>query len=304
MILKHRKESAELQCFRQLFVRGGLTPKEETYYQNLEKGFEGELSFDEWFKCYHDDLIILNDLTFEVNNTHMQIDSLFISSEKIFFFEVKNYDGDFYIDSGRWYSTSKKEIKNPILQLERTESLLRQLFQYHQIKYRIEPYLIFVNPRFFLYNAPIGLPIIFPNQRERFVNKIASQKLKLNTRSLATGRKLLTLHTDQTPFNNLTKVNLNKINKGIYCQSCKSIFSDQKGKTLLICNHCGDKEGIEPAILRSIDEFVSLFPERKITTNEIYDWCKIIRSKRFLQQILTKHFKLIKIGKASYYVKK
>ena len=44
-------------------------------------------------------------------------------------FEVKNYEGDYYYESDRLYMKPKSEINNPLIQLKRTESLLRQLFQ-------------------------------------------------------------------------------------------------------------------------------------------------------------------------------
>ncbi|MEH7418934.1 nuclease-related domain-containing protein [Neobacillus drentensis] len=73
---------------------------------------------------------LLNDLLLESNDSKFQIDSLMIRQEPLLLFEVKNYKGDFNYENGRFYSlASNKEIKNPLLQLERCESLLRQLLQ-------------------------------------------------------------------------------------------------------------------------------------------------------------------------------
>ena len=41
-------------------------------------------------------------------------------------FEVKNFEGDYYIEKDQWYSASSKiEIVNPLSQLERSRSLLQ-----------------------------------------------------------------------------------------------------------------------------------------------------------------------------------
>jgi hypothetical protein len=46
MIIKPRSESLELIIFRILNQRMSLSPEQKNYYDNLEKGFEGEKQFD------------------------------------------------------------------------------------------------------------------------------------------------------------------------------------------------------------------------------------------------------------------
>jgi hypothetical protein len=99
--------------------------------------------------------IILNDFLFEANNTFYQIDYLFLTTHTINLFEVKNYEGDFY-ERDKWYSSSKLEIKNPLLQLKRNESLFRRLLQENNFSFFIKAYLVFVNPEFHLYPARLN----------------------------------------------------------------------------------------------------------------------------------------------------
>ncbi len=61
MIVKPRNQSLELKILRSLNARIGLTTKEETYYSNLEKGYKGELRFDEWIENASHDRLVLND---------------------------------------------------------------------------------------------------------------------------------------------------------------------------------------------------------------------------------------------------
>ena len=123
-------EPVEYKILQCLHPRMTLSPKENKNYLNLVKGCEGEQKFEELFKHRHlSECLILNDLLLEKNNTLFQIDSLVISSEKIYLLEVKNYEGNFYVENDNWFTIKNIEIKNPLNQLKRSESLLRRLFQ-------------------------------------------------------------------------------------------------------------------------------------------------------------------------------
>jgi Nuclease-related domain len=124
MLFKPLYEPVELKLLRFLNSRMNLAAKEKQYFFNLEKGYEGERKLAALLEHLSIDLIILNDLLLEHNNSIFQIDTLLISQNTIYLFEVKNYEGDFYIDAEIWYKKSGNEIKNPLLQLKRSESLL------------------------------------------------------------------------------------------------------------------------------------------------------------------------------------
>ncbi len=179
MIIKSREEPLELKILRSLNSRMDLSAKDKHHYHNLEKGYKGELIFDEWLTAISNERLVLNDLLFELNNTICQIDSIVIKTKSIYLFEVKNYEGDYFIEDDRWYSLPKSEINDPLLQLKRTESLIRRLCQDIGCKASIESFLVFVNPDFHLYQAPLHLPIIFPGQLNRFINNEKKKPSKI-----------------------------------------------------------------------------------------------------------------------------
>ncbi|WP_409973457.1 nuclease-related domain-containing protein [Bacillus sp. Bva_UNVM-123] len=111
--MKPRFEPDELKIFRILNVRMSLSDRDKKKYENLEKGFRGEQAFDEWLLALTCDCIILNNLLLEANNTVFQIDSLLITREKIYLFEVKNYEGDLYIrtTNGTQYLVKKLIVR-------------------------------------------------------------------------------------------------------------------------------------------------------------------------------------------------
>lgn len=104
---KVRKKSAELQLMESLSYRLKLVEKDQQHYLNLKKGYEGEVMFDSLTEKLNCDCLILNDLLFQINNTTFQIDTLIIISDSVYLYEVKNFDGDFYFKSNRFYKKPK-----------------------------------------------------------------------------------------------------------------------------------------------------------------------------------------------------
>ncbi len=302
MIIKPRHESLELKILRSLKARMNLSKKDESYYWIIEKGFIGEQKFDKWLENLSIDSYVLNDVLLEYNNTVFQIDTLLISPETIYIFDVKNYEGDFFIEADKWCTISRNEIKNPLLQLKRSENLFRQLLQDLGFTSTIETYLVFINSNFHLYQAPLNLPIIFPTQLNRFINQINIKSSNLKEKHSKFVKQLLSILLTESPYIRLPEYHYDQLKKGLTCMFCHS-FINTFTKLHLVCNKCGkNEENMELAVLRSIEEFKILFPDRKITTNAIYDWCKIIKSKKIIRRILSTNFKIMGHGKSSFYV--
>lgn len=300
MPLKPRMESDELKIWRILNTRMDLTEKEKKYYLNKEKGYEGEVQFDLLTEKLTGQQLILNDLLLEVNNTKFQIDSTIFAQETINLFEVKNYEGDYLYNNEKFYTISEKEIQNPLDQLKRCESLLRQLLQNLGMKIPIQGWLIFINPEFTLYQAPIDQRIIFPSQLNRFMKNFNSKPSKLNRKQIELAEHLVSLHQIESPYTRLPPYDFDQLRKGNSCRSCTSLLTSVRG-TKLICDVCGEEEKVESAVIRSVAEIKLLFPDKKITTNGIYEWCKVIPSTPIIRRILQKNMKSTGIGQWSYY---
>lgn len=163
MLLKRRSESHELMIMQALNTRMELSDKEKFNYLNLKKGYEGEVKFDLLLEGLGEERFIIHDLLLEVNNSYFQIDTLIISQGVIYLLDVKNYQGDCYLKSEKLYSvTTEREYKNPVDQLKRSATLLRQLIQNLKHNYLVDASVIFINPEFTLYQAPLDQPIILP----------------------------------------------------------------------------------------------------------------------------------------------
>ncbi|MGM7701988.1 nuclease-related domain-containing protein [Pseudalkalibacillus sp. Hm43] len=301
--MKERGVPEELRILRALNNRKSFSDQEQTKYFNAEKGYEGECKFDDWLAPLLDGKIVLNDLLLDFNQTIFQIDSLLLTSEKIILFEVKNFEGDYYVEGDGWYSLKGKEINNPLHQLHRNTVLLRGLLRMIGLKIPIEPRLIFMNPEFQLYQTPLDPPIIFPSQLNRFKAEMKKERSYANNRMTKIAQHLLKLHLDKNPNARLPQYNYDELRKGISCPKCQQMYSELT-KTTLVCDKCDGAEPYEPAVLKAIEDFQLLFPDKKITTNAIYEWCGMVVSVKKIRTSLNRNFNQIKFGPSTYYENK
>ncbi|WP_456272711.1 nuclease-related domain-containing protein [Bacillus sp. AK031] len=259
------------------------------------------MEFDKWAESLESKTIILNDLLFEHNHTLFQIDSLFICADTIYLFEVKYYEGDFYLDGDRWYTSAGKEVKNPLHQLQRAEISFKKLLHEYGYNLSIMSHLMFMHSDFFLFQAPFKTPITFPSQLNRFKNTLNKQLTELKNSDVKLAEKLLSLQSTKVPDYKLPDYNYERLRKGITCPECNE-FYEALTNSSFFCHQCGGRESCHDAVLRSTAEFKLLFPEHKVTTAQIYDWCRVVRSKKSVRRILLNNFKPMGSRKTFYFV--
>jgi hypothetical protein len=299
LIMKEREVPKELQILRILRPRMNFTEDEESYYQYKEKGYAGEVNFDKWSEQLMD-MIFLNDVNLNVNNTHFQNDSLGISAGTLHIFEVKNLEGDYTIDKdGKWRSPKGNVVKNPLLQLEKAETLINQLVKNMGWRVKVEPHLVFVHPEFHLYNVPPHLPIIYPTQLLRFREKLLQQCSKPTRSEIQLGERLMSGLIEEMPYTSVPDYTYDRLRKGIVCPGC-GVFYGSFHK-VFHCNYCGGRESCSDAILRSVKEFKMLFPDKKVTTATIYEWCHVVKDERTIRRILKEHYELRGFAKSAFY---
>ncbi|WP_323741822.1 nuclease-related domain-containing protein [Salinibacillus xinjiangensis] len=269
-----------------------LPPKDKQHYFNLRKGYEGEVKFDSYTEKLQCDCIILNDLLLRVNSTTFQIDSLIITLDRVFLYEVKNFKGDYYYDSDLLYKKPKIEVINPLLQLQRSESLLRQLLLSLGFNLPIDSSVVFINPEFTLYQAPLNEPFIFSTQLNHYFKQQNTISTKIDSKHKMLADQLVSLHMADSPFTQVAPYEYNRLRKGISCLNCDSFSLSIEGQKC-VCKECGYVEVVAAAVMRCVHEFNMLFPKQEITTNIIHDWCQVVNSKKRIRRILASHFNRI-----------
>ncbi|WP_338450562.1 nuclease-related domain-containing protein [Niallia oryzisoli] len=300
MLMKDRTESDELKTLRLLNSRMILPPNAKNRLANLEKGFQGERMFDQLTKELDSNMLVINDLCLENNQSIYQFDTLIFSYELIYLFEVKNYESDAYYEADSFYTFSNNELKNPLDQLKRNKSFLRQLLRSLGFQLPIEGYAIFINPEFTLYQSPKNSPIIHPTQVNRFIKKLNHSSTKLNAMHMKTADRLIAMHQKHNPYTRLPSYKYEQLTKGIMCPKCNSFITSAVIRKAQ-CNQYGYKEDIDSVILRSIEDMRLRFPNIIITTNNVYEWCNVIVSRKRVATILKEKLKLKGYGQWTYY---
>lgn len=301
MPFKPRTESKELKTLRMLNKRKDLSLDEKQRYFILKKGYEGEVIFDSFTFNLDSQFFILNDLLLQIHNSTFQIDKLIISQETIIPCDVKYIEGDYFYKDGDFHNkTTGKKINNPLHQLDRCETLLRQFLQKFGFQFYVEGYIVFNHPSFFLYQAPMNDKIIYCPQLNSFLKTIGKKPSRLNERHRKLAELLVREHMRESSFSQLPPYNYDRVRKGVTCSICDS-FNLKSSKKKLFCMDCGNEEDIESAVVRNIGELKFLFPDRRITRSNVYDWCRLEEHKRKIRRILIKNYKLIGRGKYAYY---
>ncbi|CEG28866.1 nuclease-related domain-containing protein [Bacillus sp. B-jedd] len=302
MIYKQRTESDELLKLRSLNARMELEVGKKQYYSNIKKGYEGEVMFDTHTEKLQCECLVLNDLLLKHRNTTFQIDSLIIT-ERLYLFDVKNFTGDYLFDDNQLFHLPKTEVENPVVQLQRCHSLLRQLLSGLGYNMPIESWVVFINPDFYLYQAPLTLPVIFPTQVNRHLQKLDATPSRMNGRQNSLVEKLVAQSTQNyldSPYTQVPKYRYEDLRQGMMCMKCHSISLVISGKKLC-CTGCGSEEKVEAAVIRSEFEFKLLFPGEKITTSGIFRWCGGVVSDKWVHGILERNFKKHWNSRWTYY---
>jgi hypothetical protein len=306
MAYKNRSESGELIILRLLNVRMTLSEADKHYYFALKKGYEGEVLFDQLTEKLQCECYILNDLLLKVNNKTFQIDTLIIIYKKILIFEVKNYEGDYFyqvgskVEADRLYKLPKTEYDNPLTQITRSDSLLRQLLHELNANLPIEANVVFINPKFTLYQAPLDKPFIFPTQVTGYLEKLDKSSFRLTDDYKRLADKIVSLHIKKSPYTQLPPYRYEQLRKGLTCCRCDSFSISVEGKKCA-CLDCGHEELVVEAVLRCVGEIKVLFPGMKVTTNLVYDWCGGVLSQKRIRRVLIKSFNKVGNGPSAYY---
>jgi hypothetical protein len=301
MLLKARTEPVELIALRHLNKRMELSSQDKFQLWTMEKGFIGEVLFDRMTENLAEERYVIDDLLLKVNNSYFQLDKVIIAQDGVYLIDIKYHEGDYYLEDDKLYSVNRgREYKNPVIQLIRSETLFRQLLQNLKMNHLVRATVVFNNPEFTLYQAPIDQPIILPTQINRFLKELNNTPSKLDESHKKLAQTLLSMHQVKNPFSTMPNYQYEQLEKGMHCRECGSL-NTEIDQYDLVCGKCGTHERIEKAIVRHIEEIKVLFPEKKITTQTVYEWCNGKVSRRTFLRVLKKNYRATGKTKDSYF---
>lgn len=303
MAYKNREASKELQILQILYGRMDLNQTEKQHYFNLQKGFEGEVMFDQLVEGagLHQKFYILNDLLLKCDHTTVQIDSTVITQHAIIPSEIKNFEGNLYYKNNNFYNCNSDTIyQNPLDQLNRIKISLCKLLKKNGFNIPIEGHVVFINSECYLYQAPLDEPIVYYTQLNRFLRSLHAKPAYLNDSHKHLADFLVNLHMSESPMTQLPTYRFESVRKGVNCGRCFS-FSVTVAPKKIVCTKCGNEESYENCVLRSVKDITLLFPEIKITLNVVLEWSNFKLEKWTVRRILKKHFRVNGYGQWTYY---
>lgn len=281
----------ELQTIHYLSGRQTLSQSLEEKRQRLERGFSGELAFHRYLQA--EKLSEANSLfSLSLRNDHnfFQIDHLYIAGNKIFLHEIKHYAGDYLLDKKKFYSLrSKREIANPFIQLERTESLLRRLLQNINSNYEVFAQVVFTHPECVVFTNNYQLPFSLQAQLKRYVTTNLAGGPPLTNANLSLINKLKKLHEKETIFDRQIKVDYDKLKKCINCPRCMGEMKRLSRRTVA-CRQCANRISNEKAIVFNLRQLQHLFPQKKLTISLSLDWLGQQFSYYIVNRVLQQYF--------------
>lgn len=301
-ILKLRQKPRILRGLQYLDKRLELDHDNKRMLSNLEKGLLGESLFDEYISHFiYSEVLVLNDLLLVNKGTTFQIDSLMITLDTIYVFEIKNYSSSFVMSDGEFQSISGQTYQNPLIQLAKVKRNLESILSEWGIHIPIEANIIFINSTFFLYEAKLEDPMIQPGQIELFLTSINKKARNLEKRHHYLARKLVEAHNTGAIIQKaLPNYHYTHFKKGLTCLNCGS-FNLELTQRSCYCNSCLNKNLLKEVILDHIYEYQFLFPEHKLTITNIKDWCGSDVSLNSIRTVLNQHFKLIGFSRDAHY---
>lgn len=302
MIFKERSEPYELIVLELLNNRMTLSYEWRKKLANRRRGYRGELKLDPYTANLGDNVIVVNDLRLPTidNSSHFQMDALLIESDTLSIYEVKNHYGPYYVENGLFYTSNDYEVVDPSFQIGKSATLLRQHLRSLGLHFKVETYLVFIDPTFVLHQAPKDFPYLLEGQLENHFQTVRNRQQSYHPEQIALAEYMTEQHLFKVKNADIPEYNYADLRKGIDCFSCGSLHVKLQ-KYSCVCWSCGYREKTTLAVRRCIVEYRLLFPERKLTVNEIHKWC-LSPSHRQISRVLGKHYTLKGSTRGAYYV--
>lgn len=298
MILNARKVSKELLFYRALSRRWELNPKLQKLWMNQERGYEGEIIYDQIYDESLSHLHIFRGVYLNIENSMVQCDSLIVSDNGFLVHEIKNYNGNYKYESEKWFVRNFEISEDPLLQLRRTMSRLVKLRYENNINFEVEGRVIFPNVDFALEcsDEKVWPATIMRNQLKRYLLSLKDLPVTHYADSLV---EIIQSHMVEDPY--FDKVaDFDQLKKGAYCRACGS-FDLIKTNVHFNCQVCSHQDTIHTVVLSAIADLNILFSNQDITRNKVWLLLDKQVSRGTITTFLNKYCSVLKKGGSASY---
>jgi Nuclease-related domain. len=144
LFINERTKPHELIYYEALSARTSLMKKESAKFENVKKGYEGEMLYDQIFDSIgHGNVLIYRDLFLSIDGSVTQYDTLIISDIGIISNEIKNFSGSVTFRDGSWYRGNFAIPNDAFSQLNRSVGKLMELRNTSRSDFKVSGKLIF-----------------------------------------------------------------------------------------------------------------------------------------------------------------
>lgn len=298
----HVEIPPELLIYEMLLERKPLSRDEVMQYKRLRRGYLGEKVLEKFIAATNSEkMIALFDYLFEINETECQIDCMLLTSGGIILLEAKHHSGDYYVESEKlFHLQTKREIRDPLIQIERAAYLFKQLLGELQVSMDVHSYVVFTNETFLLYGATPQLPMIFRPQIPRFLQKVDANAGRLTKQTQRLARLLTKRRKAISRYARKPKYDLSEIKRGVFCEGCRGELK-RVSRESFSCELCERHFSTDKVALYAASTFNLLFPNEKITPALMVDWCGGQLKRDVIRLTLQRHLEYHPNGRYSYY---
>jgi hypothetical protein len=265
-----RAKPLKLEQLSILNTRTELSHEEKRELDYLMTGYLGELSFDSILDNFikETNSIHIKDYRFNTNlsstnrtttsqSPEVQIDSLLLTGNSIYTFEVKNYNHDLIYGEEDWAQLNGELLKSPMIQISRQNQELLKLLNNIPDQTKIFSSIVFINPTQTIYNLPFGKNILVFSNLKSFLKR----NIKNNRREWGDLLSYFeTRRTLKSIYNYKVNINLNTLRPGVFCKECYTALS-RESKYRYQCKKCLTTIHTLDVIKRLCEEIKIINPE-------------------------------------------
>lgn len=297
-----RTKTLEHQWLHNLCMRGGGDDKDVQNLKRLAAGYAGECEFDDWLSNYgRPHWKIFKDIWIDAGGT-TQVDTLLVTGEGVYVFDVKNYSGALEFVDGKWFSSGKRLNKDIFIQLKRSMEKVSLMHYRMGRPGGLYSSIVFINEHNDVKIVDdVDIEVTMRNDIKRKIHKIADEENwngSLDIEEVARAIETFIIPCPYSP-RELEAAEFDLLRRGICCAECSG-FDIAVNRYHVRCG-CGHSEAKEKAVLRTICEYGVLRHDRELKLEEVYRFLGGVTSKKHLSKVLRRNFKLISTGRHAKY---
>ncbi|HIY56586.1 MAG TPA: NERD domain-containing protein [Candidatus Tetragenococcus pullicola] len=284
-----RKKNPEYQYLETLSKRLTLFEKEKKKLERLQKGYAAECSLDRLQEFLtKDKLPCIDDLYLKTNESCVQIDKLIVVENTAYVIDVKNYSGKYTFVNNEWIRDNLPLQENIFEQLHNAMRAVKRVLLKAGSDLEVKGVLVFMNATatIDIKDSVADLVLDIREVGGWFIEQMSkiSDQQDNSWQEIINRQKIEPISSKEV----FSPKRIDYLQKGILCRNCNK---EQKRTTYAFkCPHCQGSEPKETAYVRSICEYGVIFCDKELLFKDLLIFLGSDVSKRYLREILTKHF--------------